>query len=66
MEIIVKKQIWIPDEYVTRKEYLRLYQKNRYHSDGEFRQTQIQKVKNRYMKNKEFQNNIKEISIQTL
>lgn len=67
METIITKKIkdpvWVPKEYVSRKEYLRLYQKNRYHADDVFRQTQMLKVKQRYKLNKLIQNNIKDNSI---
>jgi len=39
---------WIPSKYLGRAEYLRLYQRNRYHLDEEYRQTQMEKVKARY------------------
>jgi hypothetical protein len=64
--IIVEKPIWIPTEYINRKEYLKLYQRFRYHNDEEYRQKQMAKVKSRYRINKAIQNNIKEISTQTL
>jgi hypothetical protein len=61
-----KTRNWLPRQYVSRKEYLRLYQKNRYHSDELFRQTQMLKVKERYRLKKLVQNNIKDNSIQVV
>jgi len=70
METIITKKpkdhVWIPKDYESRKEYLRLYQKNRYHSDELFRQTQMFKVKERYRIKKLVQNNIKDNSIQVV
>jgi len=53
MESIITVEVgetptWIPKEYVSRKEYLRLYQKYRYHMDEEYRKKQMCKVKERY------------------
>lgn len=47
METIITKN-WMPKEYSDRAEYLRLYQRNRYHLDEEYRQIQMEKVKARY------------------
>ena len=58
-----KRLTWIPKVYLSRKEYLRLYQKNRYHADELFRKTQMDKVKERYRLKRVIQNNIKETSI---
>lgn len=49
---------YLKDGYETRAEYLRLYQRNRYKSDDAYRQKQLAKVKERYYRNKEKENNI--------
>jgi glutathionyl-hydroquinone reductase len=49
---------YLKDGYETRAEYLRVYQRNRYQSDDVYRQKQLDKVKARYYRKKEMENNI--------
>jgi hypothetical protein len=54
------KPVWVPTEYVSRQEYLKLYQKYRYHNDEDYRAKQMKKVKERYKLkciSKQFKNN---------
>jgi len=65
-DAIVEKKVWIPSEYENRKEYLKLYQRHRYHNDEKYRQKQMGKVNERYRLKKLFQNNIKDNSIHSV
>ena len=53
------KSKFSPVGYTDRKEYLRLYQLNKYKNDEAFRQRQIDKVRTRYYEKK---NRVKESS----